>query len=169
LQRISPLLERRRPPKLVALVIRAKRKTTAPCLRTTRAHNPIVGSHSRALIQVKIHSPDERALLKTAKRRPKWENRRLCLVAPDVPISWTASCGLSKPRGCEASRMAFHFVPLAQRGRPVRPTKNSARAQSRSSLKTRWIRCRDLAVCPLIINAVRVACSGHTTSGGDDG
>jgi hypothetical protein len=26
----------------VALVIRAKRKTTAPCLRTTRAHNPIV-------------------------------------------------------------------------------------------------------------------------------
>ena len=34
-------------------------------------------------------------------------NRRLCVVAPDVPLSWAASCGLSKP-GSEASRMALH-------------------------------------------------------------
>jgi hypothetical protein len=33
-----------------------------------------------------------------------------------------------------------------------------ARLRSSSDLKTRWISCLDLAVCPLISNAQRVAC-----------
>src|SRR6266581_278229 len=38
-------------------------------------------------------------------------------------------------------------------------------SHSSSDLKTRWISCRDLAVCSLISNALRVACNGHQPKG----
>ena len=40
----------------------------------------------------------------------------------------------------------------------VRAMRFPQRSHSSSDLKTRWISCRDLAVCPLISNALRVAC-----------
>jgi hypothetical protein len=71
-------------------------------------------------------------LLKTAKPSARWEIRRLYLVAPTVPFSWTASCGLSKP-GSEASRLALHF-------RVSLPFKDGTLQSDRGSIATAWWR-----------------------------
>jgi hypothetical protein len=62
--------------------------------------------------------------------------------------------------GCRRTCRSPSSHPSAQRRTPQSDQGSIALARLRSSsdLKTRWISCRDLAVCPLISNAQRVAC-----------
>ena len=81
------------------------------------AHNPNNRITVGALIQVNAPSPTTAA--QTTKPPAKWETRRLCLVAPSVPFSWTAVVELSKP-GSEVVGNFTSVPPFrsAKGGRP---------------------------------------------------
>ena len=64
----------------------------------------------------------------------------------------------SGPGLAKTVRRGGQFIRLRGPGRLI-----AARLRSSSDFKTRWISYRDLAVCPLIINALGLACCGNTT------
>jgi hypothetical protein len=78
-------------------------------------HNPIVGSHSRALIQIKMHSPDDGCLNSKAVGEPP---------SPDgfafVPLRavWTASVGFVEPPS-EQCAAGVHLVRALGRSGPT--------------------------------------------------
>jgi len=67
----------------------------APFFVRKRSVNPTAGSHSRSLIQVKIHSPNERCLKQQSRRRVGANGFALSPIrVPCHPRGHTASLGV---------------------------------------------------------------------------
>ena len=96
------------------------RSEAAPFCDKGAAHNFSVGPHSRSLIQVKIHSPDDGCSNSKAASAPTPDG---FAFVPYVPFSWTAVVGLSK-RPVKQRAAGVHLVRAL--GRAVRRRKNSA-------------------------------------------
>jgi len=129
----------------VALVIRAMPKNCRALSAKDAAHNPTAGSHSRALIQVKMHRPDDGS----SKQQSRWRGLvpgGFAFVPPKSvpchPRRHTVTAGFVDPAVEQVSPLSSH-LPFRGRDAPFRLTKNSA--------------CRGALNCDLLITRSLIA------------